>query len=368
MPVELESLITQLGASDWKLREAAQTLIVAVGEPAVARMKQVAAESTEPEVQERAHEILRQIAARTHTRPSLVTLRFKEAPARQVYESLYAQAGAKLVAWPDNLFEREAIAPVTIDLDKVPFWRAIDALEAQTGLTMTDRARDMALARADMHQRGGQVYISGPFRVVADDFGAGMIHRLTVFVEPRLRVLGHAHEPELDGADNDMRRGFRDHMMSGGNAFDVHISGGGRREKLRGTIRATIMSREQKVEIDDIATANNVEKKVDGMRFMVNAMEAEPGDWVITLIAYKNDPAGALQQLKATLLDEQGHELSLGGHGSSGSEKRVAFQMNFLQRAGCGEPKKMILQIPLQTEEIKIPFEFTARDPRGLDR
>ena len=74
-PANLDALIKQLASDDWKVRDAAQTLIVQMGDAATKPMEEVAASSSDPEVQQRARDIIRQIAVADFTKPSLVTLR-----------------------------------------------------------------------------------------------------------------------------------------------------------------------------------------------------------------------------------------------------------------------------------------------------
>src|ERR1043165_6661521 len=70
----LDALIKQLADHDWKVRDAAQTLIVHMGNDAAKAMQELAATSTNPEVRQRPQEILQQIAVNDFTKPSLVTL------------------------------------------------------------------------------------------------------------------------------------------------------------------------------------------------------------------------------------------------------------------------------------------------------
>ena len=303
-------------------------------------------------------------------RPSLVTLSFKDALAKDVYESLYAQANAKLVTWPDHLFDHWEKRLVTINLDKVPFWHAIDALEAQTGLTVEDIGQQMVLKEAHRAAAKGPVSITGPFMVVGENWGEPeTIHRLKVFVEPRIRVLGHDRDATIEEATDDRgqriniarqrRESFDD--FSVGNAFDVDVDElQDRKVKfLRGSVRAVILAREDKVEFEGIARANNVEKKLNGRRFLINAINPEQGDWFVTVIAYNTDPPTAgLGQMRATMIDANGIALHSVGRGATGHPDRIQFTLSFTQGPDCGLPAKLVMEFPVETKEIKIPFEF----------
>src|SRR5690349_6407918 len=56
----LEKLIEQLGSGDWKVRDAAQTVIIALGASVRDRISQVAKDTDDPEVRQRAQDILQQ--------------------------------------------------------------------------------------------------------------------------------------------------------------------------------------------------------------------------------------------------------------------------------------------------------------------
>jgi hypothetical protein len=127
-------------------------------------------------------------------------------------------------------------------------------------------------------------------------------------------------------------------------------------------VRAVVLTREQTVTINDIAKANNLETKVQGRRFMLNAMNPEPDDWFITLIAYNsNPPIPGLERIRFTLADAGGNELGSGGSASSSSDSRVVFNLEFHQGPGCGPPAKLSLVLPIETKEIAVPFEFNRQ-------
>ena len=383
-PAALEALIDQLGAPDWKDRDAAQKRIIEMGEDARTRMQQVAQKSDDPEVRQRAQDILQQIAAADLTRPTLVSLHFKDAPVKEIYQSLFEQANAKLLTWPPQLFEPQmqrqaAKKTATVDMEKVPFWQAINDLVPLTGLAMDQIGRDMVLT--DARRRGGinggntVVSLNGPFMVVADPgFGAGTYHTFRVYVEPRLRVLAHAPEPELslvtDAAGNPIPSPLPPQMLAmrrvrqleegGGNAFDIRLMMPlPRVGHIKGTERIVVLTREQTIEIPHIDKANNLEKTVEGRRFMLNAMNPEAGDWIITLIAYNtNPPTSGLTQTRMRLVDDGGNDFQSNGMGSSSSDSRVVLNQEFRQGPNAGVPAKLILQFPVATDEMTVPFEF----------
>jgi hypothetical protein len=395
VPADIDKWMTQLGDENWRVREAAQRSLTEAGDGVRPALAELAAKTTVPEVKQRAEEVIRRLDAARAKREaearrrargdadlfeaSLVTLKFDGAPAREVYDALAAQAGMTLKTLQgEHFWARQNNKNVKIDLDKVPFWEAVDALEQQTDLTFRDWGNEMVLDRAEGAHARGPVFTQGPYKLVAVEMGMpGRYHELKVFVEPKLRILAHAMEADIDEAVDvqgqpvaaqRFGRG-RDMHARGGNAFDVRLGLDNtphRIAHLKGSVRANVVLREAVVEIDDMAKANNAERVIDGRRFMVNLMTPEPGEHLVTLIAY-DLPAvaggGGVTQVKPKLVDDAGNEFTSGGWGGGGNGKRMTYHFTFRAAPACGKPAKLILPFPAETREIKIPFEFGKPPP-----
>ena len=148
----------------------------------------------------------------------------------------------------------------------------------------------------------------------------------------------------------------------GGNAFDVRLPldmTPHRIARLKGSVRAKVVLREEFIEIDDMAKANNAERVIDGRRFMVNLMTPEPGEHLVMLIAYDLAAPGAgATRIKPRLVDDAGRDFNAGGWGGGSNGKRVDYHFSFRDAPGCGKPSKLILPFPTETRDITIPFAF----------
>jgi hypothetical protein len=388
-PAELEPLVARLGAQAWTTREEAQRKILALGpDAAEARIRELARRATDPEVQQRAQIILTQFelarlrAERARTRAddgaSLITLHAKALPLREVYASVFKQARARLTVWPPDLLDHEGDRPVTADFEKVPFWEAVGELEEQTGLSIGRGGRGPSLVRsrdAGGRARPAETSVNGPYKVVAEPrFGNGL-RQFSVYLEPGMRLLRYSRFPVIEAAADaqgkpvilpnaaalNARAGMAD-VWGGGssNPFQVMVPNAPRDlAYLKGTVRATLATRVQTIEFDNIAAANNVEKKLDGRRFLYNCMVPEPGEYLITLVAYNTvPPTPGLQQTHVTLVDAAGNEVLGGGGGSSTSATRVEFQMSFRQGRKTGPAAKLVLEVPVESRDVTIPFEL----------
>lgn len=389
---EFDALAKQLGSKDWKERDGAEKRIVKMGEGAVAHIEALAKTSPDPEVQQRARAILRQSAMASITEPTLVTLKFKDAPAGEVYADLFKQAGAQIELWPPNLFAGGArpIPAVTIDLYKVPFWEAISKLEAQTGLfprRMGDEVRLIERRMGGVNKgKKPDVCVTGPFMVTTNDAFA-MLTEINVFVEPRVRVIGHSAEPKIEEVTDQNgnpvvlgglgRAGRMPQQMVapiasgplGGSAFSVRlprtIPPGG---SVRGSLNVSVMTEDQTIEIADVAKASNVDRVIDGRRILLSTTKVEPSDWYIILAVYDtNPPTPGLSGMHLDILDTNGRPLKFGGmRGMSTSSKAFVFCNACVQGPNDGPPATLRMVLPKKSREIDVPFELGVK-PGGKE-
>jgi hypothetical protein len=389
---DFDALVKRLGSTDWKERQLAEQGIVKMGTAVVPRVEELGKKSADPEVQQRAKAIVRQIAMASLTEPTLVTLKFKNAPAGEVYADLFKQVGAQIELWPPNLFAAGArpIPAVTIDVNKVPFWEAISKLEAQTGLFPRSMGDQMRLSERRMgginNGRKREVCVTGPFMVTTDDTFP-MLTEIKVFVEPRVRMIGHAAEPKIEEVTDEKgnpvaldgfgRGGRMPQQMvaaiaargarmeqSGGSAFSMRlmrpIPAGG---SVRGSLKVSVMTEDQTIEIADVAKASNVDRVIDGRRILLSTTKIEPSDWYITLAVYDtNPPTPGLSGMRLDILDTNGRPLKFGGmRGMSSSSKAFVLCNACVQGPNDGPPATLRMLLPKKSREIDVPFEFGGK-------
>ena len=381
-PETVRKLIAELAADDWRQREAAEKDLTAMGEAVIENLR-VATRSENAEIRQRAEVILFKLTDPVSGYTPRVTLKFEDAPAREVYQSLFKQIDAPLKTWPADLWDQPGGRKVTIDLQKATFWEAFDALEEQTGLTLRAIGSETVLHAAEPRGRGPApaVFRHGAFRVVLD--GRAM-RRLTVFVEPRLRVLAYAPDADVEklvearpGHPHGIRHpdivrpDLRQHLHGrGGNVFDVSLPHWVAPHDLvyvKGSVRARMARRERQFEIGGIDKANDggvVDQLINGQRALMNLSSPEPGEFKVMLsIAHSNPPPADLEKdglrhARPTLLDAAGNALSTPGGATYSSPQRVHFTCQFKATPNFGKPAKIVLSIPDRISEIAIPFEF----------
>ncbi len=123
---KVATLIKQLAASDARDREAAQSALEEIGQPAIEALKK-AALTGDAEFARRAVALAEKIRLATDKSsafaPTMVELNVKDASVLEAVAALAKASGYPIrVADPDKLKERK----ITLDTGKVPFWKAVD--------------------------------------------------------------------------------------------------------------------------------------------------------------------------------------------------------------------------------------------------
>jgi hypothetical protein len=135
-PEEIARWIRELGAKDFQMREKAMKALEDAGQPAVKALTE-AALSTDPEVQRRAKALLEQIEINGAVAPTLVALRLRDVPVPDAVEKLAKQSRLKLNLVPQQGPGRQQLEQkrISLDVQRVPFWEALERLCEAANLT-----------------------------------------------------------------------------------------------------------------------------------------------------------------------------------------------------------------------------------------
>src|SRR3954453_9330489 len=68
------------------------------------------------------------------TQPVALTVHLHDATAQTALAELSKQAGAPFPLFPPDLLEKSALPNVTLDLDRQPFWAAMEQFSRKSGL------------------------------------------------------------------------------------------------------------------------------------------------------------------------------------------------------------------------------------------
>lgn len=405
---EAQALLDRLASDDWKERRAAEKELVAMGDEGESLIRALLKKATDVEARTRLESALQQIADGRRDGTTFITMHLKDVTAREVLAELTRQARAPIRTYPENLFEHGKWPKVNIDLDRVPFWEAVRQISAATGLSLNPWNDGLRLMRGG--GGGGQIdgpsVTEGPFLIVAnsvsrnqsinlglgqnaqDEFGV----RLSALVEPKITVLHCSSvvdvEEAVDDKGNDLAFDARapggTYYGGSGAVWTLYArlrypekNPGTKITRLRGTVTFNVQAGSQMIEIADLLTAPEAGHVVGGINVQFKGMKkSKPDDpastYELTLSITQDALAGnswnqiqRSMQSKLKVLDADGNPLDSRGFGSSGNNNRIDFNLQFARSQDPqtgqlrGEPAKLVWEVPTETKDRKVSFEFT---------
>ena len=438
----VETLVAQLGDPQWALRQSAQDQLIAMGQSVIPRLRQVAKETGNDEVRQRAEAAIAEINEITLTGPSLITMHVKDMPVRDAFAELSRQAGATLQPMPTELWDLKTWPKITVDLNREPFWSALRTMGAQAGVELRQWSEGLRLMQSGAGgQSGGRFVVSGPFlvtllrcsRTQVIEYGLPGGENPTsdfqVFfsatAEPKLRVLRAAYSARLDEATDDRGNSLLAHPDDNGAnnngdltrvleaGFATGAGGtwqfsarlgypqnmGKRLVTLRGSVNVLLQTHVETIEIPAVLSAANTSRTAGGLRLTVTEAKKSGDRYDITATIARDVSGGgsggdvewervqqSLNDLK--LIDAQGRPLVRSNLASGLANESFELNMSFTRgdllnlgggggggagrlrdgaaaRGAAGaavdgpiDPVKLVWQVPTETKEINVPFEF----------
>jgi hypothetical protein len=397
----IEKFIAQLSADDWQTRQKAQDALVQYGLDIRPRLSAVLRDTRDEETRARVEAALRQIEENRITGASLITLHMKGAKPADVFAEISRQASAELRPSPVNLWESKSFPAVDIDMERQPFWQALGDICNKFGVApQNNMAMEMVIGdKAAAAKLWGEApsVISGPFLVVcayinrSNSIDLNQVKNVRrncnvqflIYPEPKMRVLQGTHsvriEEAVDEKGNSLAIPAFVPDMSYSNTWPWNlnaslmpqVNSGQRIAKLRGSGRFVIQTRSEQAEIGDVQGARGVTKTVAGKRFTLKEVRKQGNQYVAMVTLYR---AGWTQsewnymmypQQTFRMVDEHNVPLMRLGNGNSGGgpdqmDIDIQFQrQNWNGTENAGEPVKLIWEVPVETKEIGVPFEFT---------
>jgi WD40 repeat protein len=164
---QIAAWIEQLG--DGGRRATAAKALEEVGSPAVTALARIADDPT-AKLARPAKQILDRIAVAEALAPRRIGLKLKDARVEDAVQALAKQAGLLLNYQPDRRSVSDSAKTITLELDGVPFWEALDRLCQTAGLvhtlTYTPNGQGLRLTGGTPVPRGAIAY-AGPLRLQA---------------------------------------------------------------------------------------------------------------------------------------------------------------------------------------------------------
>lgn len=401
-PIELQvqQLATDLASDDWKVREQAQAALVDIGPEGIPAMQNLARTSSVAEIRTRIEAAVAQIEESDKTAPSRVTLKYSDAQAQTVIQDIARQSRADIVAWPEWAWRNAG--KVTIDLDRAPFWVAMQEICKQANL-QPQRGGGREGAITLMQGQGfanRPSMVRGAFLVVAESISrshsvafdrpelvnSSFNIAFNILVDPklrvlkadsRLRILEAVDENGMSLAGEEMRY---DNTVSSSSPWFWYLNTplkwdrklGNRIATFRAEARFLVQTRAEVVEIEKPLEKRDVEKVIGRTRFTLREVKDAGGENLQARVVIESTDAGqnpegpltdfnSLQQ-SLKLIDARGRTWGNAGGGGGGGN-RLEYTFHFWKNhAGedrpAGEPVKLIWTLPLETREVVVPIEF----------
>jgi len=168
---KVAALVRQLDLDEAAKRDAAEKELIALG-PEVAPLLPPISNRTPAEISIRLNRVrnaLTKLEIEAATKPSQVTLS-GEMPVSKAFAEITRQTGNKLIDYRERFGQEASDPTIKVELDKVPFWQALDTVldaakltlynfdEEQGGVAYTSRGSDAG-------PRTGRASYSGLFRL-----------------------------------------------------------------------------------------------------------------------------------------------------------------------------------------------------------
>jgi hypothetical protein len=321
----VRQLVQQLDANELAVREAAERQLLGLGAAALEHLPPPSDRLSDAarHALERVRRQLQLAAAEATAAAAVVTLRAEATPLPEVLAALEEQSGNRIIAQRATAGYPVANPPLTIQLDKVPFWQALDRVLDQAGLDVYPYGDERAIclrARPEGElPRTGTACYSGPFRFqplqvhavrnlrIADSHWLTL--HLQVAYEPRVRpIYIRQRLAELVAVD-DLGNVLSDAASPAG--IEAALDGTSIAaelvlplrppprqaqclESLRGKLEVLLLGRPETFRFDNLLTAKNLEKRIAGATVTLEHVRREGDHWQVRMRVRFDQPHDAL--------------------------------------------------------------------------
>ncbi len=338
LDIRVRRLVRQLDAPQLAERESAEQKLIELG-PEVLDLLPQDPDRTSAEVAQRVARIrqkLERTMAESAGRASSVTLQ-GEMTLADAAAKIEAQTGNKIVLrLPRSGPDEEAGPKLTLDLQNVSFWQALDQILDQAGLGVYPYGEEKAIhvvpRPGERASRAERAASSGPFRFEPVSIQAvrdlrnprNQSLRLTLEVswEPRLApvsLLQRMGDLEVTDENGNPLAVEAQEAVSEVNVIpdsttvpldiplklpprDVHQIA-----RLKGTLTALLPGKVETFRFEDLEKAEEVEKRVGGVTVMLEHVRKNRSVWEIRVLVRFDKANGALESHRNWIYDNEAY-------------------------------------------------------------
>jgi hypothetical protein len=397
-------LIDQLNADDWRSRQSAEDRLVAIGESVRGPVSQVCLNGS-PEQRTRGPAILARLDVALANRPTLITLHMKNANPHDVFAEIGRQAAIDVGFSPPNLWGKlrgVPFSPVNIDLDQQPFWAAVAQVSQLTATRMQMMNFGNGNKLTVCQSNPGEDWLAGPrsdqgqFIVMPERIDRNQsiafspaplktstsAIQLKLLVDPKVTVTRVVYRAKLTQATDDKGhsllppddgpafRGFQGFQEGPGLTFELNSplvfpeNAGSKLSCLKGIISVLVASQMEHLDLPDVTTFINQPKLVGRWTVTLESCQIGEKDGSYALkvsvperILDPNSLFSAIGQIR--LVDSAGQTISTGYNSGSGDGLRYEIKKNFTFPEMIHPPVSLKWDLPMETKEKQVRFEFT---------
>lgn len=384
-----DEVLRQLSTGDWRQRQETIRRLVELGPDAQPILRELAGRDLDREARKNLELAARRIEDARLFGPTLITLHVADAAPAEVFANLARQCDGPLPTWPEKLWDDSNWPKLTLDYDHRPFWDVMMGLGKRLQVDyITSDPQEIRIARDSGRSPGGMC-VSGAFLVTADamTFRSGMNVVVCVYGEPKVTIT-RAASFKLQRAEDDQGhpllpqtsrrfwgRRFRTGSRQLSMLFQRPAEDVTRIGRLKGTLNVVIQTASDVWEVRDPASMSATTRMVDSVPVTIESLTAsrtggQSYELLVTLPTGSNsrgtqDEMSELIRKRLTILDANGHKLSLGMVDSRGTNDGAEITADFTpapQPDGnrTGPPAKLVWDIPSETRECPVPFDFKS--------
>jgi hypothetical protein len=398
LAAEVRRLVRELDAVELAAREAAEQQLVDLGGAALPHLPEPS-DRMSAEVKERlsrVREKLQHLASAAVVEPTSVTLKTSGEPLSKVFEAIAAQTGNKLQDYRTELGQDARDPKLTLDLEAVPFWAAVDKILDESDSTIYAYADDLtdALAVVDrpLEERprlGRPAGYAGPLRLEAtrvsaeidprQEMGGYLELELQALWEPRLRPISFQHYiGEIEALDEDGQAiavqsedsALEVTVQSGEHAKDLRIPlalAGNTSERiatLKGRLVALLPGQVETFVFDDFKKANQSLRKAN-VTVTLESVRRNNEVWSVRVRVKYDDAAGALESYLdwvysnvAYLEDPSGKRIDFDGSETTRRTENEAGMAYVFGIEGSVKGYKFVYETPSVIVPLDIAYEL----------
>ena len=398
----VSSLIDDLTSDSYDTRQTATKKLVEMGEGVEPQLHEALKGDLSDEARARITAALRGIQEHRDFGPSVITMHYKDAPLATVLNDFATQAGADLGVRRPEIAGFIGNRRVSVDLDHVNFWTALDTIGQISNLRpqpYNGETRMMLGMNGGMPMSSDKSVVSGPFIFVAQSstravsyYNGGLNNstlslQLMAMAEPKLHIVGNHNQDWLKECVDEKGHSL---IIGGQQPMNFNQSHwwwqlftnlaqpagiGNKIASLKGELRFTIQTKSEVVLINNLMQVRNLTKTIgkntltieqcisDGTQYQLHLAVAN-----MTINTNNNNPWQAMQDVLAAIevLDSDDQPLRQQNMNYNMPGGKVEAQVWYMATTSngrpTGAPAKLRWEAATETENRTVSFELHDLD------